>query len=218
MEIQAYKPSDAGNLTTWATDINHHHTQACLRAGEAINHAIDAGKLLMRVKSRLPHGAFGGWLESNIQVTARQAQRYMAAAQGKPVTARAIASNTTPVSVLEEPNKTLHDYFSPSWIPMKGHTYCAATDTGSYWVVHSKEHPGYFHVSHLADESYSGTRRPVAGITVEYMLQGYGLTAPADADWNIRKGYAMSRPFGEPGELLAEWSAQRFCTNSPLPN
>jgi hypothetical protein len=100
-EMTETKPS---NLTTWATDINHHHKQACLRAGEAINHAIEAGKLLIAVKQRLPHGEFGGWLEKNIQVTARQAQRYMAAAQGKPVTARAIASNTTPMSVLAEPS------------------------------------------------------------------------------------------------------------------
>lgn len=91
----------SGNLATWATDINHHHQQACLRAGEAINHAIEAGKLLMRVKARLPHGEFGGWLGKNLEVTDRQARRYMAAAQGKPIPARAIASNRTPVSVLD---------------------------------------------------------------------------------------------------------------------
>lgn len=103
MQIQTHNKVE--NLTTWATDINHHHTQACLRAGEAVNHAIEAGKLLMHVKSRLPHGEFGDWLGKNLDVTDRQARRYMAAAQGKPVPARAIASNRTPVSVLPAPVK-----------------------------------------------------------------------------------------------------------------
>lgn len=197
-----------GNLATWATDINHHHQQACLRAGEAINHAIEAGKLLIAVKQRLPHGEFGNWLEKNIQVTQRQAQRYIAAAQGKPVSVRAIASNATPVShLVNESPKTLHDYFSPSWIPMKGYTYSCATDDGAFWVAHSKAHPGFFHVSHLTEETYSGTRRPVAGLTVEYMLQGYGLAVPEDARWEVMKA-DMQRPFGEPEELLAEWKAK----------
>ena len=99
-----------GNLATWAADINHHHQQACLRAGEAINHAIEAGKLLIAVKQRLPHGEFGGWLEKNIQVTQRQAQRYIAAAQGKPVPVRAIASNATPVSYLAAPAPGTKEY------------------------------------------------------------------------------------------------------------
>lgn len=103
-EIQTYKES--GNLSTWAADINHHHEQACLRAGEAINHAIEAGKVLMRVKSRLPHGEFGNWVQANIRVTQRQAQRYIAAAEGKPIPVRAITSNTTSVSHLPKPAKT----------------------------------------------------------------------------------------------------------------
>ena len=201
----------SGNLATWATDINHHHQQACLRAGEAINHAIEAGKLLMRVKARLPHGEFGNWLEKNLEVSDRHARRYMAAAQGKPVPVRAIASKRTPVSVLAGgAPKTLHDYFRPSWIPMKGYTYSCATDEGAYWVTHSKAHPGFFHVSHLTEEAYSGTRRPVPGIAVEYTLQGFGLAAPDDADWEAMKGFDLQRPFGEPEALPAEWKAKRM--------
>lgn len=204
-----------GNLSTWAADINAAHADAVKHATSAIDYAKTAGELLLKAKQKLPHGAFGSWLEANCSVSERQARRYMAAAQGKPLPVRALKSDT--VSVLkDESPKTLHDYFRPSWIPMKGYTYCCATDTGAYWVVHSKEHPGFFHVSHLTEDTYSGTRRPVAGITVEYMLQGYDLTTPADADWNVRKGYDMTRPFGEPEELLAEWTAKRFCVNTPM--
>ncbi len=216
-----------GNLTTWAADINAAHADAVKHATSAIDYAKRAGELLLKVKQKLPHGAFGAWLEANCVVKARQAQYYMNAAQGKSVPVRKL-SNTQPTAYLNAPEsaapslstmdseKTLHDYFRPSWIPMKGYAYCCATDTCAYWVVHSKEHPGFFHVSHLTEDNYSGTRRPVAGIAVEYMLQGYGLTVPADADWNVRKGYDMTRPFGEPEELLAEWTAQRFCTNTPM--
>ena len=210
MQLQAL--DQPGNLSTWAADINAAHADAMTHASSAIDYAKKAGALLLRAKQKLPHGAFGGWLEANCVVKARQAQYYMNAAQGKAVPVRKLA-NTQPAAYLtDESPKTLSDYFRPSWIPMKGHTYCCATDDGAYWVVHSKDHPGFFHVSHLTEDSYSGTRRPVPGITVEYMLQGYDLTAPADADWNIRKGYDMTRPFGEPEELLAEWTAQRFCT------
>ena len=220
MQIQTYE--QPGNLSTWAADINAAHADAVKHATSAIGYAKTAGELLLKVKQKLPHGAFGAWLEANCTVKARQAQYYMNAAQGKPVPVRKL-SNTQPTAYLDavtvltdEKPKTLHDYFRPSWIPMKGYTYCCATDTGAYWVVHSKEHPGFFHVSHLTEDTYSGTRRPVAGITVEYMLQGYDLAIPADAEWNIRKGYDMTRPFGEPEELLAEWTAKRFCVNTPM--
>lgn len=91
-----------GNLTTWAADINAAHAEAMLHAGKAIDYAKQAGLLLMKVKQKLPHGEFGGWLESNCQVSARQAQRYIAAAQGKPLPIRAITSNTTPMSYLPD--------------------------------------------------------------------------------------------------------------------
>lgn len=99
--MNAMIPSAGSSLTAFANDINHHHQLACLRADEAVNHAVQAGKLLLDVKATLPHGEFGSWLQSNLEVTQRQAQRYMAAAQGKTVPVRRLASNTTPMSQLE---------------------------------------------------------------------------------------------------------------------
>jgi len=93
--------SAGSSLAALVSDINHHHQLACLRADEAVNHAVQAGKLLLGVKATLPHGQFGDWLQSNLEVTPRHARRYMAAAQGKPVPIRTIASKRTPVSVLE---------------------------------------------------------------------------------------------------------------------
>ncbi len=88
MQIQAYdKP---GNLATWAADINAAHADAVKHATSAIEYAKQAGELLLKVKQKLPHGAFGGWLEANVTVSARQAQRYMAAAQGKALSMRKV--------------------------------------------------------------------------------------------------------------------------------
>lgn len=85
-------PNAGSSLTALASEINHHHQLACLRADEVISHAVEVGKLLLAVKATLSHGEFGDWLQSNIRVTPRQAQRYMAAALGKPTPVRALAS------------------------------------------------------------------------------------------------------------------------------
>ncbi len=94
----------ADNLTALASDINRHHENACLRADEAINHAMAAGKLLLQAKAAVPHGEWLGWVGANIRVTPRQVQRYIAAALGKPLPLRAIkgieAAYTTSVSHL----------------------------------------------------------------------------------------------------------------------
>ncbi len=51
----------------------------------AIAHSQNAGVLLLQVKATLRHGEFGGWLLENINVSERQAQRYMRSAKGLPV-------------------------------------------------------------------------------------------------------------------------------------
>ncbi len=89
------------DIQTYAADINHHHQQAQQHAAKAIDHAIEAGKLLLKVKAELPHGQFLAWLEANIAVSARQARRYMQAAQGKPLI------KTDTVSNLPKPVKEL---------------------------------------------------------------------------------------------------------------
>ena len=77
-------------LATVAAEIEEHHVAAETLAAEAVAHAVEAGKLLIEVKAALPHGQFGQWIAANVSVSARQAQRYIAAAQGrKPTTIKA---------------------------------------------------------------------------------------------------------------------------------
>ena len=91
-------------LATVASQINQHHKLACTLAGQAVSHAIEAGKLLLSVKESLPHGGFGDWMANNLDVSDRTARRYMAAALGKPLPIRAIQSDKVPPMI--EPIKT----------------------------------------------------------------------------------------------------------------
>ncbi len=72
-----------------ATTIIHHHQLAQSHAGQAIEHALEAGRLLAEQKGRLPHGAWLPYLAS-LGISPRQAQRYT----------RLAAHNTTALSHL----------------------------------------------------------------------------------------------------------------------
>jgi hypothetical protein len=63
-----------------AAEINSLHESAVAKARGAVENARRAGELLLEVKARLQHGAFGAWLAANIMFTERTAQRYMAVA------------------------------------------------------------------------------------------------------------------------------------------
>lgn len=80
-----------------AAQIQAHHDAAHTAADTAIEHAKEAGRLLLEVKASLPHGAFSKWVADNLTVSQRQAQRYMAAAQGKALSVRQVAALPEPV-------------------------------------------------------------------------------------------------------------------------
>jgi hypothetical protein len=69
------------HLRTLTADIRHHHTEAQRCAGEAVEHARQAGELLLQVKAGLEHGAWLPWLREQVEVSPRQAQRYMRVAE-----------------------------------------------------------------------------------------------------------------------------------------
>jgi hypothetical protein len=66
-----------------AADINRHHELACQCASQALVHAKEAGNLLLQAKASMKHGEWLPWLSKHVNVSARQAQRYMLAAQGR---------------------------------------------------------------------------------------------------------------------------------------
>jgi len=82
------------------TEINSEHTLAQQTADKAIEHGKRVGVLLMQVKESLPHGDFLPWLIENVDVSERQAQRYMRNAKGLPAPIRTTGKTDTTVSYL----------------------------------------------------------------------------------------------------------------------
>jgi len=79
--------TDTLPAATLAEAINREHDAAQAAARTAIEHAIEAGRLLIEAKDGSGHGEWLPWLEANTRVSVRQAQRYMrvarAAIEGK---------------------------------------------------------------------------------------------------------------------------------------
>jgi hypothetical protein len=213
-----------------ADEINRLHDIASQTANSAIEMAKQIGLLLLAVKDDLGHGEFGAWVEAHLSVSMRQAQRYMAAAQGKPITVRHFSSKYDTVSHLdeEEPggqetisdeefDAMLNDWRNPVWTPMPGHRYVCSDETGAYWVVPSKRDRAAFHITRFyhtaldienSVEDGTGqmfTHHPEPALHVSFRLKHFGLLQPEKAQWQISKNSGLDAPFGdfaEPDERM----------------
>lgn len=76
-------PIYQGQLTSIARDINHEHDQAENKAREAIQHALNAGALLVEAKGQVRHGGWADWLAANFHGSKRTAQAYMRLANNR---------------------------------------------------------------------------------------------------------------------------------------
>jgi len=63
--------------TTLAEQANRHHADAQAKAQEAVQHAIEAGRLLTEAKAQVAHGQWSTWLADNFIGSARTAREYM---------------------------------------------------------------------------------------------------------------------------------------------
>jgi hypothetical protein len=204
--------------------INTHHKNATNQIKDAVESAIAAGKLLLQVKASLPHGTWTTWLNTNIDVSERQVQRYMAAAQGKHVTRLLVADKTDTVSVLQTTAQSKGIWKNEKWEPEAGCMYLFNEDGASYWVLPFTEGGLWFHVSKLYDgprmstdgfyrhntifsvvddpdltsKFYVGTTTPLGWVGVGDVLKSFGLK---DIEKSLVKGkpakHRYERPFGE---------------------
>lgn len=78
---------ECGTLATLAAEIRREHAAGKAKARDAVDHARRAGELLLRAKDRVPHGDWLSWLACHVEVTPRQAQRYMRVAEHWPAIA-----------------------------------------------------------------------------------------------------------------------------------
>ena len=176
--------------TTIAADINRFHELACLRAGEAIEHAKQAGFLLLEAKAAMKHGEWLPWLEQNIQVSARQVQRYMQVAQGRPLPIRATPAKNDKVTHLEVDAPRLFPFApdTPGFVPEVGLCFAHSPVEGILYLVEpSRRHPGFFFVSRLEGHTHDCTRRPIAAEWVETNLRYFGMESPAAVEWMVKE-------------------------------
>jgi hypothetical protein len=88
-------PTTSIDLNSAASEIRDLHKSTQSHARQAVDFAQQAGHLLLAVKATLKHGEFIPWVEQHCNVTARQVQRYMAAAKGRLPPARKLLDGPT---------------------------------------------------------------------------------------------------------------------------
>ena len=211
-------------IETIITQINKLDINAMKQAKEAVESAKAAGALLLQVKASLPHGTWTTWLNATLDVSERQAQRYMATAKGKHVPLLLLANKTDTVSVLQTTAQSKGIWKNGKWEPEPGCMYLFKEDGGTYWVLPSSVEGMWFHVckhyhgrrmstdgfarhhtifsvvndSDLTSKFYVGTTTPLGWIGVGDVLKSYGLK---DIEKSLVKGkrakYSYERPCGE---------------------
>jgi hypothetical protein len=72
------------SLTDLAAQINEHHRAAESAMRSGLEHAMEAGRLLISAKSQCPHGEWGSWLADNFEGSDRTARAYMQIAKRWP--------------------------------------------------------------------------------------------------------------------------------------
>jgi len=173
-----------------ASDINRFHELACQRADEAIDHAKQAGLLLLEAKAALQHGEWLPWLEQNIFVSARQVQRYMQVAQGRALPIRSIRSPTTQ----DLPKNDSASHLNYALLPKKTgfaaipNHYMITIHDGKLFCVEQSTTPGFFFVSCLElkaedDVIVDFLTKPIRGDYVDWPLADFGMPDPAKVRW-----------------------------------
>lgn len=176
------------HLTDIASVINEIqtlHSSAQSNARMAVHDAISAGKLLLNLKGRLPHGQFLPYLKKNLNVSIRQCQRYMAAAEGRvPLNLSDLTPKCDTVSYYPE---------GEIFLPIPGRVYMLPNNSGDdilALVECAKGYPDYFFVTVYGDADSSAsksTERPLESILVHICLEEFGLQAPKKQKWKWKK-------------------------------
>lgn len=89
------------SLSNHAERINNHHDAAQAAAQSAIEHALQAGQLLIEVKASLAHGELTDWITQHCRFSTRTAQAYMRLAKQLPTLDAANAQRVAGLSLRE---------------------------------------------------------------------------------------------------------------------
>jgi hypothetical protein len=85
MATEIAKPTKpVATLPALADQINHHHRQCEAAMQSGLQHALEAGRLLVEAKGQVKHGDWGAWLEEHFEGAERTAQAYIRVARQYP--------------------------------------------------------------------------------------------------------------------------------------
>jgi len=205
-------------LLSKVNEINNRHQLAINSANEAIGYANQLGRLLTDIKVQLPHGSFTKWIEENLTVSPRQAQRYMAVASGKDLNVSKLGYKNDTVSVLTD-EELMQNYDKPNWVPSIGYWHFCEFNNSAFWVVPYINDENFFFITQFtsADESHKsidsecesffyGSKEPTHYLSIDVSLHFYGMDYPEKNKWETYKKDGLSRPFGEPERLTVEFN------------
>lgn len=181
-------------LSTLAAEINRHHRAAESSIRSGLEHALQAGRLLLAVKAQCRRGKWADWLKTNCECSQRTAQSYIRIAKRWPeIEAKAqhvaLLSFRDAVKMLAAPrdvpeqNPTEEDLVSrlahlPEGCGLKGERWQAGT-LDLVVLYPSERHPGFYWVAAYLDFNHETARaeyfrRPVrgevVGETVQFLL------------------------------------------------
>lgn len=190
-EIAVSATPAVDSLSFIAQRINDHHGQATRHAKTAIEHARQAGELLLEAKALVNHGEWIGWLADNCAVSPRQAQRYMRVATHWELIAKNdAASHLTIDDALQVASNRIAVEDDPTseelWtgkieaLPL-GKLLFGSFRHGFVTIFQSSRHPGYYHCySYLVSPDFEGgeaqeTRRPMKACGLAMAMKAYGM-------------------------------------------
>lgn len=176
------------NLPELATSIRQEHHLAEQHAMQAVNHAMEAGRLLIEAKALCSHGQWLPWLADNFEGSARTAQAYMRLYENRDALANTQSSAHLSIDgalkLLAEPKEaepaTKNDTVShlPGWLPKGGDVALCVlnwidTDMPSEFVeVQQVAHaPGYYYIACLIGSTLDWTSRGVRADYVEEYIR-----------------------------------------------
>lgn len=185
------------SLADLAVRIRSEHEAVFDSARQTLQHALNAGELLIEAKSLVDHGNWSDWLHDNCAVSQRTAQSYMRLARNRTT----IEANTPTTALL-----TIDDALSglakskPSidieadeieraivrnvtdYLPDEGQAVVGILSEYQaqemFGIIESEKHPGYYHLAHIEfflDENAGGIAsefsKPVRADSIRLLLE-----------------------------------------------
>jgi len=181
------------DLSAIAQRIDAEHTLALRSAESAIEHALGAGRLLLEAKARLGRGDWLEWLRASVNVSERQAQRYMRAAanatrvsdsrslRGLLAELATPRPPTQPEPASIVPSRPLPVVVENGWL-----TVGSLDGEPTILFEESHRHPGFFYCHDLRDGTVN--TRPIRADLAGYLLDG--IPGAASCEWHRVDGWA----------------------------